>query len=91
MIDSPDRNGELPECCASCRYFRKQINPANIAQQQGQCLRHPPHVVAIPIKSSIGPIGADAINVQVMGMFPVVTQADWCGEYERTKEFSSIS
>ena len=57
--------------CANCAYFRKQIDPQNLASTAGQCTRNPP--IPFPAQSAAG--------MGIMSMRPAVDEKDWCGEW----------
>lgn len=60
--------------CAECMYW-------NEAGDVGHCRRHAPQIVAAQM--SIPPGVPPSVFRPDLGIFPVTTADDWCGEYLR--------
>ncbi len=64
-------SGVKKNSCSICKYFRKQIDPNNVAADQGTCLRYPPVSQLVPTAQGI----ATATST------PITKGTDWCGEF----------
>ena len=54
-------------CCATCPFWEKITDPANLTSKQGKCVRNPP---------SAFPAGQGILNIR-----PVTPANDICGEH----------
>ncbi len=57
--------------CETCLYYNRIINPNNVAENKGNCHRHPPS--PFPAQTPQG--------VAVMTIRTAVESTEWCGEY----------
>ncbi|HVP89563.1 MAG TPA: hypothetical protein VMU79_15945 [Casimicrobiaceae bacterium] len=70
---APAEANSIVEKCVNCQYYdRKNAKPTDgKAPLWGQCRRHAPH---------LNPVTAKAYVVE--GVWPLVRDDDWCGEWE---------
>lgn len=78
-----------PFTCSGCCYFNE------ISETEGECRRNAPdtHVISYPQQG----VGGIQLNVQVLAIWPKVTPAAWCGNWNndfygirgKTSHFSS--
>lgn len=59
------------ECCGNCRF--RLADPSNLSQIM--CRRYPPGQLVLPAKNPVG--------FQIHQPFPLMSQENWCGEYQR--------
>jgi hypothetical protein len=64
--------------CATCRYFDELTAPENLTHE-GECHANPPvtHLLAMPVQG----IAGQGLNVQVLTVFPKVTEDKFCGSF----------
>lgn len=57
--------------CETCKFFKRELNAANIGDKTGMCKRYPPTMVPIATPQGIGLSPASTI----------VAMQDFCGEH----------
>ncbi len=64
--------------CLYCNFF-DEITDALNTNRDGECRVNPPatHLVVVPVRT----IQGDAMNAQVMTVFPRVSQDKFCGKF----------
>jgi hypothetical protein len=67
------------EKCLNCQFFdRRNARPTDgRAAMWGQCRRHSPHLNPLSVKSYL-----------VEGVWPLIRDDDWCGEWRATTQAS---
>lgn len=64
-------DGDADKTCENCRYFSPESNGG------GECRRHAPAPSAVRHQSR-----RDDDTVSIEGWWPIVSEGDWCGEFE---------
>jgi hypothetical protein len=67
---------DLAHSCTSCPYGR-----FDQAQLVGQCVRHPPRVILVPVQGVDIASGQRGVNAVPAGVWPSVPAGGVCGEH----------
>lgn len=65
------------ERCGDCRYWWSVTNGT------GECRRYRPQIVAVV--SGVWRDGDGQLDTETLALFPVLNQAQWCGEFEQVQ------
>lgn len=71
LFKEADVSASIPGRCGGCKFFTSNVDPAKPGVD-GHCRYDPPQLVVHPDARG---------NAMIRSMFPMVGQAQWCGQF----------
>ena len=71
----------MEKSCKNCKYFFKYSNKCT-----GECRYNTPSIMPSTSKITAYPVDENDTIHQPIGVFPMISDLDWCGKFEAKEE-----